>query len=142
MKLHPSVAGVFRNFIEACESELGIVLRIIQGFRSIEEQQRIYEQGRTLPGKIVTNATGGSSYHNYGLAIDLAVLKDDGKGIAWNYDMATLKPIAERFGIEWGGDWKTLKDRPHFQITLGYTVHQLLARVRQNNIDASGFVVV
>ncbi len=140
--LHPAVKTVFRDFINACEEGLGITLRITQGLRTIEEQQRLYETGRTRPGKKVTNAPGGASYHNYGLAIDLAVLDADGKTVDWNYDMAKLKPFAQTHGIEWGGDWHTLKDRPHFQMTLGYTVRELRSKVDDKQTDQAGYVLV
>ena len=56
----------------------------ISGYRSVENQQRLYEQGRTTPGARVTNARGGSSAHNFGLAVDFAL---DG-----NTKLAGLQP--------------------------------------------------
>ncbi|WVE38856.1 M15 family metallopeptidase, partial [Priestia megaterium] len=55
-----------------------IFVVITEGFRSIEQQHKLYSQGRTTPGIIVTNAKGGYSYHNYGLAFDIALLDNDG----------------------------------------------------------------
>ena len=56
-----------------------IFVEITEGFRSIEQQHKLYSQGRTTPGIIVTNAKGGYSYHNYGLAFDIALLDNNGE---------------------------------------------------------------
>jgi hypothetical protein len=123
-KLHPKVRGIFRLFVEDAERELGITLRITQGMRTIAEQNTLYAQGRDgNPGKIVTNAKGGSSYHNYGLAIDVLPIK--GGQPDWNYDYSKLQPIAERHGIVWGGTFQSIIDKPHFELSLGYKPSQL-----------------
>ena len=101
----------------------GIAVLVTQGLRTWEEQDALYAKGRTAPpvGKkyIVTNAKGGQSYHNFGLAFDIVVLDAVGKA-----DLDTKHPAWTRaaefgksLGLEWGGDWKTLKDFPHFQYT-------------------------
>ncbi|BBP87504.1 hypothetical protein BsIDN1_11220 [Bacillus safensis] len=62
----------------------GIFVQITSGYRSFAEQNKLYSQGRTAPGKIVTNAKGGQSNHNYGLAIDyVLLLSADGKKALW-----------------------------------------------------------
>jgi peptidoglycan L-alanyl-D-glutamate endopeptidase CwlK len=111
-------------------------VRFAQTYRSIDEQNELYAQGRTKPGKIVTNARGGSSYHNYGLAIDI-VLIIDGKTASWDMvtdfdgdhvaDWMECVKIFKSHGWEWGGDWKSIKDYPHFQRTFGKSEVQLLA---------------
>lgn len=58
------------------EKELSIRLRIVQGYRTIDEQKALYAQGRSTSGPKVTWVDGGYSYHNYGLAIDIAEIKD------------------------------------------------------------------
>jgi peptidoglycan L-alanyl-D-glutamate endopeptidase CwlK len=45
------------------------------GRRTMEEQTALYSLGRSAPGRIVTKAKAGESYHNYGLAFDWAPLK-------------------------------------------------------------------
>lgn len=84
------------------------------------EQQNIYDQGRTSPGAIVTNAKPGDSYHNYGLAFDVVpvaykTLPDwNPAGPLWQ----KVGAIGKSFGLEWGGDWTPAKrDLPHFQLT-------------------------
>ena len=114
--LHPNVKNAFKSFIETCEDKLGITLRIVQGMRSITYQDELYAQGRTKPGKIVTNAKGGSSFHNYGLAVDL--VRMNGNDVDWNYDMSKLVPYMPA-GMVWGGNFKSIKDKPHFEITFG-----------------------
>lgn len=124
--LHPKVRLHFQNFIEEAESNLDITLRIAQGLRTMEEQNALYEQGRTRPGQIVTKAKAGRSFHNYGLAVDLVRMK--GTQVDWEYDMSKLLPFAQKYGIDWGGSWKKFKDYPHFEKTFGYTWRQLLSK--------------
>lgn len=144
--LHPKVRTIFKTFIEEAENELGITLRIVQGLRTFDEQAAIYAQGRTKPGKIVTNAKPGSSYHNYGLAIDVAPLSEDGKSINWDYNFKLLCPFAKNHGLRWGGDWdgdgKTkadgdkdehLVDYPHFELTFGVNWKQMLEKYNKKD---------
>lgn len=123
--LHPKVIPIFKKFIEDAETGLGITLRIAQGLRTIDEQNALYAQGRTAKGNIVTNAKGGSSYHNYGMAVDL--LRMDGKAADWNYDMKKLLPYMPA-GMVWGGNFKSIKDKPHFEFTFGNNWKVLLAK--------------
>lgn len=98
----------------------GVRLRFTHTLRTIEEQNYLFSQGRTRGGHIVTNAKGGQSIHNYGLAFDIVILLDEDKngtfekavwnGKWFNVVVAELK----RYGFEHGGDWK-FKDAPHFQ---------------------------
>ena len=71
--LHPKVKDEVFSIIEEANKLLipGVEVRIVQGLRTIDEQNALYAQGRTKPGKKVTNAKGGQSYHNYGLAVDI-----------------------------------------------------------------------
>lgn len=126
-QLHPKVRGVFKAFIEEAEEALNVTLRIVQGLRTIKEQNELYAQGRTKPGKKVTNAKGGSSYHNYGLAIDLVEMKD-GKA-NWNFRYELLKPFAKKHNLVWGGGFKSIIDKPHFELTFGNNWKALLKKV-------------
>lgn len=96
-----------REFINTVEEELGIQLRIVQALRTIAEQNALYNQGRTTPGNIVTNARGGSSYHNYALAIDVVIVKE-GRAV-WSILPREVVQIGERLGFEWEGIGKALK---------------------------------
>lgn len=132
--LHPKIKGKVRAFIKECE-KLGINLRITSdgGYRSIDEQNALYEQGRSTGGSIVTNARGGKSYHNYGLAIDVVEIKD-GQAIWNNPRQAEIVAVAKKLGFEWGGDWSK-PDKPHFQYTFGKSTSELLA-IYESNPDS------
>lgn len=125
-RLHPILAIRGRCLIELC-AHVGIRIQVTQGLRTWKEQDRLYAKGRTgAPiGKKhrVTNAKGGSSYHNFGLAFDTVVLSSKGKP-DWDSSNPAWKragQIGKSVGLEWGGSWKTFKDFPHFQYTAGLT---------------------
>lgn len=124
--LHPAVREIFTQFIEEAEEALDVTLRIVQGLRTIDEQNALYAQGRTKPGNKVTNAKGGASFHNYGLAIDLVELKA-GKA-NWNFKYELLLPFAQKYNLVWGGHFKSIVDKPHFELTFGYGWKQLLEK--------------
>ena len=136
-ELHPAVRQIFKTFIETCEEKLNITLRIAQGFRSIAYQDGLYAQGRTKPGKVVTNAKGGSSFHNYGLAIDLVQMK--GNDVDWNFDYSKLISFMP-VGMVWGGNFKSIKDKPHFEMTFGSTWRTLLLRYQKKDFVSGEFV--
>lgn len=101
---------------------------VIQGLRSFEESDALYEQGRTKPGPIVTRAKAGQSYHNYGLAFDFEMLtngREDGiVGPNW---MKVVK-IMKSHGMTWGGEFpEGFHDNPHFENKFGYNWRDLLA---------------
>lgn len=111
---------------------LGYEMRITQGFRSIAEQDALYAQGRPK-GVIVTNAKGGQSFHNYGVALDF-VFKKEGYKVpktVWN----KFGAIGKKHGFEWGGDWTSFVDEPHLQMPLGY----LLKDFQQGKVDYTKF---
>jgi len=124
-QLHPSVREEVTKIIEECDSALTgrAKVRITQGLRTFEEQDILYAQGRTNPGKKVTNAKGGQSIHNYGFAVDICLIID-GKTASWDTakdwdndkiaDWYECVKIFAKYGWEWGGNWKTFKDMPHF----------------------------
>jgi hypothetical protein len=99
----------------------GHPVRIVQGFRSIEEQNKLYAQGRNgNPGAIVTRARGGESFHNYGVAVDFVFRKEGYNATEALWQL--LGRVGKAQGFEWGGDWKGFVDRPHFELTLGYGI--------------------
>jgi LAS superfamily LD-carboxypeptidase LdcB len=124
-ELDTRVQAATVDFINEVEETAGVTLRVVQGYRTFEEQDALYAQGRTQPGPIVTNARGGQSYHNYGLAIDVAGLNANGS-INWKINYVQISKIAKYYGFEWGGNFSR-PDRPHFQMTFGLTVEQLEA---------------
>ena len=110
----------------------GIDARIISGTRSYSEQDKLFRQGRFgNPGPIVTNARGGQSNHNFGIAWDIGVFDANGKYLGHSALYAKAGQIAMSAGItdlEWGGNWRTFKDQPHYQFATGLTVSQIRSR--------------
>lgn len=137
--LRPKTKKLCELWIEECR-KAGINLIISQTLRSMEIQDAYYAQGRenlesvnakrkkaklapikTIENKIVTNAKPGASPHNYGLAWDFVPIVN-GKP-DWN-NLALFKKCGEiakklnfeGYTLEWGGDFKTIKDYPHIQL--------------------------
>ncbi|MFD1268855.1 M15 family metallopeptidase [Paenibacillus motobuensis] len=161
--LLPAVRAATEALITRCFYR-GVPIVITQGLRTIAEQDALYAQGRTQlelnnaglshviaqPGKSkVTNARGGYSNHNFGVAIDFALLLPDGKNVSWDMkrdgngdrqaDWAEVVEEAKKLGFAWGGDWVSFKDTPHFEMTFGLTTAQYRAgkRPTQAQIDAA-----
>lgn len=132
-ELRPKVAEMARLFLAKCK-EQGIDLLITCGYRSPEEQDRLYQQGRTTPGAIVTNAKAGESYHQYRCAIDVVPLIG-GKPL-WTSTYEKTSKIGKECGFFWGGDFEgNFKDKPHFQYTGGYSLQDF----QQNKVDWTRF---
>lgn len=135
--LHPDIQKRVATFISAAKNLAqphGLDVRIISGTRSYSEQEAIYAQGRTTPGRIVTNARAGFSNHNFGLAFDIGIFK----GKSYLDDHAfydELGPLGESLSLEWGGRWKKIIDKPHYQFrpkwATGMTETEMLASLRR-----------
>lgn len=122
--LHPKFIPQITKFIEDKENEFGITLRVSQGIRTMDEQAALYAQGRTTKGNIVTYSPTGSSYHNYGLAADLVIVKSDST-IDWNYDYSKLSENC--LPLTWGGTFPH-KDEDHFENRFGLNWREMLHR--------------
>lgn len=146
LRLHPEFEKIVVKFQEECDKQ-NFDITIYCGRRTFEEQAKLYGKGRRsnqieyaslayvnpkikrrfldacksdLSSKIVTNAIPGKSFHNYGLAIDMAPLESNGK-IDWNTkNPAWLRAglIGESVGCEWAGHWTTFREFPHLQINV------------------------
>ncbi len=128
--LLPAVQPRFTALYEAANAylkPLGLSVRFLSGTRSYAEQDALYAQGRTKPGKIVTNAKAGYSNHNFSVAADLGVFKA-GKYLPEHPEYDNIGPLGEKCGLKWGGRWKT-PDRPHYEYPTGLTLAQMRARV-------------
>lgn len=114
--LAPALRDRGRRLLDECLAG-GLRLAITQGLRTWEQQEALFAQGRTAPGRIVTNARGGQSYHNFGLAFDVVVLNGEGR-MVWDPAHPGWRMAAEtgkRLGLAWGGDWRSFRDLPHFE---------------------------
>lgn len=125
--LLPQVKTRVETFIEACKAA-GIDLLVTSTYRDAASQDALYAQGRTAPGKVVTNARAGQSYHNHRCAVDVVPIRAgkpvwDAKDPIWQ----TVGKLGKKAGLEWAGDWKRFKEYPHFQYTGGATLAQLQA---------------
>lgn len=139
-KLHPSIRTMAKNFISKAKAE-GIDLKITFGTRTFEEQQKLYNQGRTTPGAIVTKAKPGRSFHNYSLAIDVVPIvngKADWESKLWD----KIGEIGESVGFDWGGRWKTIVDRPHFQFPRNTRYTHLLQLRENGKVDKDGYLIL
>ena len=134
-QLHPELQKKVVKLQKEC-LKVGIKIKIGECFRTVAEQNALYAKGRTAPGSIVTNAKGSSysSMHQWGVAFDFFLDMDvdkDGKTSDDAFNNATklfnkVGAIGKKLGLEWGGDWKSIKDLPHFQLPdWGSTASQL-----------------
>lgn len=139
--LHPALRLEAKEIYDRiCEALKGrAICRFAFTLRTYAEQDALF-----LKRPKVTNARGGQSYHNFGLAIDIVLLIDtdkngsfetaswqtnvdfDGDGKA---DWQEVVSIFKQYGWEWGGDWK-FTDMPHFQKTFGLSVRELDRRFK------------
>lgn len=106
--VHPDLVKLAREALAASPLDFGIT----EGLRTKERQRQLVAEGKSQTMK---------SRHLTGHAIDIVVYID-GK-VTWDFDCYRL--VADVFkekarkagiGIQWGGDWKTLKDGPHIQL--------------------------
>ena len=126
--LHPRLQTLCNQLL-GLSRQNGIEILITQTLRTREEQDALYAKGRTVAGNIVTNGRSPYSMHCWGLAFDFAV-KVNGK-VTWSrLDLyEKVGQLGKSLGLRWGGDFKTIKDRPHFELP-GYDVNQLIKQYR------------
>ena len=146
--LYPPFAAQLADLESRLLKEL-LPFVLFMGLRTWAEQDALYAQGRAVPGKIVTNARGGESWHCFGLAADY-VLNDAGdKPTAqWSWDTRSdlnrdgrgdwmqLGELAEACGLEWGGRWKRFPDLPHVQNRFGLTLAEAREFHRRGRLPA------
>lgn len=156
--LHPKLRDEAVELYDEIVASLtgSAICRFAYTLRTFAEQDALFAQGRSKPGKVVTNAKGGQSYHNYGLAIDIVLILDKDKNgtfetASWDLksdfdgdkkaDWMEVVQIFKRYGFEWGGDWKFV-DAPHFQKTFGKSIYELKALHTAGKVDKNGFVLI
>jgi len=130
--LLPSVQPLARALVQK-SAQNGIRIKIISGLRTYAEQDALYAQGRTKPGNVVTNVKGGYSNHNFGIAFDIGIFEGT-KYISESPKYKAVGILGMELGLEWGGNWKTIVDQPHFQLRPAWAKElsekQMLAQLR------------
>lgn len=135
--LDPIVAAKCAMHMKFCR-DAGIELMLTSTYRNIKAQDELYAQGRTAPGRIVTNAQGGQSFHNYKVAYDVVPLVS-GKAM-WDAEHPSWKIVGylgKEAGLEWAGEWKRFREFPHFQYTGGLTIADFQAGKTLQSLRAS-----
>jgi peptidoglycan LD-endopeptidase CwlK len=93
-------------------------IRILSGTRTYDEQDLLYQHGRNGDQRpIITNARGGQSNHNFGIAWDIGVFANGTyveNDLPYRSFAAIALPLMKT--IEWGGNWISFKDYPHYQL--------------------------
>ncbi len=115
--LEPELKPLIEQLIMGAEIATGLEWIVTSGRRTMAEQQKLYDQGRTTKGAIVTKAKPGQSAHNFGLAADLAPMKD-GK-IWWSAPDSVWQAMADtavKLGLTAGFYFKSFKDMPHVEL--------------------------
>lgn len=128
--LHIKAQRAARRFLAKART-FPVSVRLLSGTRSYAEQDALYAKGRGFtPGPKVTNAKGGQSNHNFGIAWDVGLFENGAYLTGANkreQDLyRTLATATADPEIEWGGSWKSFPDLPHYQLRTG----KQLAEVR------------
>ena len=141
--LMPEVQPLARALVQKAAS-VGITIKIISGLRTYAEQDALYAKGRTEPGPIVTKAKGGYSNHNFGIAFDIGVFEGN-KYLDESPKYKAVGALGVDMGLEWGGNWKTIVDQPHYQLRPNWAKEmpekQMLAELRSRHDSGSGVYV-
>lgn len=123
-----SLSGVNGELAKACLYIInavkndGYLLIVAEGYRTPEQQDIYYAQGRTTPGPIITQLRGNQGKHTKGQAVDFDFVingeQSNANGNPWNI----IGRHAHEVGLSWGGDWSSLKDYRHVEMpTSAYT---------------------
>lgn len=107
--VHPDLVKVVKRAIELTEIDFSVG----EGLRTIERQKELVAKGASQTMK---------SRHLTGHAVDLYAIVDGTVSWEWKYYSKISESVlkaAKELGVdvEWGGNWKTIKDGPHFQLT-------------------------
>lgn len=144
--LHPKIKAEVQTLVDHINTNVlksSVKMIVTQGLRTFEEQDKLYNQKPK-----VTNAKGGQSIHNYGLAFDFCLV--DGGKVIWDTNkdfdgdkvpdwMEVVKTFKDA-GYTWGGDFKSITDKPHFEKTFGHTWQQLL-EIKNVGKTQNGYVI-
>lgn len=133
--LLPEVQPYARALVSRA-AQHGITIKVISGLRTYDEQNDLFSQGRTKPGRVVTKARAGFSNHNFGIAFDIGVFEGN-KYLDDSPKYKAVGVLGMDLGLEWGGNWKTIVDEPHFQLRPKWAAEMperdMLAELRTRN---------
>lgn len=139
--LLPEVQSLARALVQKA-AQNGIQIKVISGLRTYDEQNELYAQGRTKPGPIVSRARGGYSNHNFGIAFDVGVFEGT-KYLSESVKYKAVGILGMDLGLEWGGNWKTIVDQPHFQLRPKWAASikekEMLAELRDRTAKGVSF---
>jgi peptidoglycan LD-endopeptidase CwlK len=131
--LLPEVRPMARALVQK-SAAAGVQIKVISGLRTYAEQDALYAKGRTEPGKKITNARGGYSNHNFGIAFDIGVFSGT-KYLADSPKYKAVGVLGRDLGLEWGGNWTSIADEPHYQLRPAWardlTEKDMLAELRR-----------
>lgn len=133
--LHAKVRPLAQALVTKAAAN-GISIVVTSGTRTYEEQNALFEQGRTKAGQIVTNARGGHSNHNFGIAFDVTIFSGS-QPVFESPKYKILGALGKSLGLQWGGDWTTINDEPHFELhpdwAAGLSEATMLAELRDRH---------
>jgi len=145
--LHPLIREEVQRLVDHCNTSVlksDVQMIVTCGNRSFDEQTKLYNQKPK-----VTNAKAGQSIHNYALAFDFCLVR--GGRLIWDVakdfdgdkvpDWMEVVKVFKAAGYTWGGDFRSITDRPHFEKTFGHTWQQLLA-IKQSGKTENGYVII
>lgn len=125
--IHPLLKEKALSGISEAKKD-GLYIKIFEGFRSSARTDFLYSLGRTKIGKVVTNASSGKSWHNYGLAVDIVFFEDE--KWMWAGNFCALSKYMIDQGLEWGGK----SDACHFQLRGGLSISQAQNIVKKDGL--------
>lgn len=133
--LHPRVQPYARCLVVAARGE-GIVIVVTSGLRTYAEQDALFAQRPK-----VTNARGGYSNHNFGIAFDVTIFAE-GEPVWESPHYKVVGRLGQQLGLEWGGAWTTFKDEPHFELRPPWargTNSAMLAELRKRKASGKDY---
>lgn len=154
--LHPSLREEALSILEQADKLLTgrASLRYAHTLRTFAEQDALFQIGRIGPSdkrSKVTDARGGQSWHNFGLALDIVLLLDGGKSASWDIksdfdqdrksDWMEVVELFKAVGWKWGGDWIKFKDYPHFEkVPKDLTISAALYRYQKKDFVEKNYI--
>jgi peptidoglycan L-alanyl-D-glutamate endopeptidase CwlK len=121
--VHPELSEKILRILAAMEV-LGFQMMVTDGVRTTGQQQALYAQGRSKPGRVVTQLDGVIKKSNhqvktdgFGHAVDCCFVVDGAPSWADALPWSLYGAMAQALGLVWGGAWVNFKDRPHVEMT-------------------------